>query len=168
VSGTSCNFDAYNCQYHGWTSAGARAAVRAGHDAISKYAVKICEKKAQQGYALENITSMQANSNYEAAMDYMAEHGGPAPDYMYSFMAAWMCANGGDNLGKGAKSNGPIADVAYCAYSWGDMNPTRPGEFCYLDECDGFDPVLGQNVADYHTSTGPVALSREFLNRKHQ
>ena len=63
-----------------------------------------------------------------------------------------MVVGGSDGL-KGALSDGPAPDIGYCAYTFGDLDPQYPGEFCMYEECDGWDPDLGQLVQRYHTAS---------------
>ena len=38
-------------------------------------------------------------------------------------------------------------------YTFGDLQPTYPGEFCMYEECDGWDPDAGMPVTQFHTAS---------------
>lgn len=38
-------------------------------------------------------------------------------------------------------------------YTFGDLDPEFPSEFCTYEECDGFDPEKGQLVQRYHNAS---------------
>jgi len=147
----SCTYDYHYCKYNGFLNVTTRTKVSEGFESVNAYARDFCAWKEAQGYDLDGMIGLQMlNAN---TVDEDSPMHAPTKDQA-EFIGAWLCSMGGLDGHGGKHSEGPAGDMSYCAYTYGDMNPTHPGEFCMYDECDGWDPLTGLPISEYHTASG--------------
>jgi len=152
-------YDFFYCKYNDFLTLAARQAVSAGFDAAQVFARDMCAQRAQE-FDISNISRASFVQVYGRGM-YSEDQVPTADDARH--LGAWLCAMGGSDGLTGARSDGNLADIGYCHYTYGDLDPTYPGEFCMYEECDGWDPLTGQLVSEYHTASNghapPTKLS---------
>ena len=89
----------------------------AGFASLSQYAQSFCAATATQfdieSYSLEDFVAVYDPTSSPNFM--------PTPEQAHS-LGAWLCAMGGTGGLKGARSNGPGSDIAYCVV----CAPCRP------------------------------------------
>jgi len=153
-------FDFWYCKHNGFFGVGARRAAAAGFEPLSRYARAFCAERATQ-FDLGSISLTWFEEVYQPGI-YSQDN--MPTEYQAHALGAWLCAMGGTNGRAGAHSDGCAADIAYCTYTYGDLDSTYPGEFCTYDECDGFDWDAGMPVSLYASAsrghTPPMNLTQ--------
>lgn len=111
------NYDFWYCKYNGFLTLAARQAAAAGFASLSQYAQSFCAATATrfdiESYSLDDFL---ATYDPTSSPNFM-----PTPEQAHS-LGAWLCAMGGTGGLKGARSNGPGSDIAYCVV----CAPCRP------------------------------------------
>lgn len=143
-------FDFWFCKNNGFLSLEARRAVGEGFEAALAYSASFCARKARETN-VGNVTTGLLRSLYDAVM---ASDGCRPNQRQADLLGAWACAMGGTGgLTRPEYSDGAATDLGYCTYTYGDLSPTHPGEFCMYDECDGWDPDLGMPITQFQTAS---------------
>ena len=150
-------FDWAYCKHNGWLTPRNKALIRQGFEVVDAAAVDECaaieaDTLRLVGIGLNNVTFRNYGPMNHEEKQKDDAHPGYGMNYTAARLTAlWMCAMGGAN----GKLNGAGCDMAYCAYTYGDLhgdaqlmpgvnpNNTRNGKMCMYEECVGWRPEYG-------------------------
>jgi len=137
-------YDFYYCKYNGWLSLESRAAVAKGFDALHNHSVEVCAARNKE-QPLGSITTVSQMTHYLPGM--LASRPPTVEEARY--IGSWTCAMGGPD----GESAGAGCDMAYCHYTYGEIDPAAGSSkaFCVYDDCEGWDPMTGMPVVEYAT-----------------
>ena len=149
-------FDWAYCKHNGWLTPRNKALIRQGFEVVDAAAVDECaaieaDTLRLVGIGLNNVTFRNYGPMNHEEKQKDDAHPGYGMNYTAARLTAlWMCAMGGAN----GKLNGAGCDMAYCAYTYGDLhgdaqlmpgvnpNNTRNGKMCMYEECVGWRPAV--------------------------